>query len=617
MPTSRRIPSTATRCETSISSAPSSACRCSEETTSLGIIILYRLEVQPFTDKQIELVVTFADQAVIAIENVRLFKELEARNRDLTEALEQQTATSDILRVISSSPTDVQPVFEAIAESALRLCGASASAVLRYDGELLHVAATVNIAPDQADVIRRSFPRPPDRSTAGGRAIIDRRIVHIPDSREDPEYGLKAMAQQAGLTSLLAVPMLREGRPIGTVQVSRPEPGPFSDKQVALLRTFADQAVIAIENVRLFNELQARNRDLTEALEQQTATSDILRAISSNPSDLQPVLDTIAGNSARVCGAHDATVHLLDAGRLRQAAHHGPLPLVVASFDMPLSRGLVVARAVLERRPVQVHDLSQAEDFPEGREFALRIGYKTTLAVPLMREGVAIGVVGIRRLEARPFSDQQVALLQTFADQAVIAIENVRLFKELEARNRDLTKALDQQTATSEILRVICGSPTDVAAGLRRHRRERRALCCGGYSSAVHRLVRRRARCLARLHVASRRVTRRCGAVSRSPLTARSRPGGPCSIATDRSHSVTDDGHDPGPRTSNREIARARRLPEPALACRCFGTSEAIGALHVHEPRARAVLRRRRSRCCRPSPTRRSSPSRTCGCSRS
>ena len=176
-------------------------------------------------------------------------------------------------------------------------------------------------------------------------------------------------------------------------------------------------------------------RQVQETLEQQTATSDILRVISSNPNDLQPVLDTIAGNSARLCGAHDATVHLLDAGRLRQAAHHGPVPVIVGGLDMPLSRSLVVGRAILDRRPVQVHDLSQAEDFPEGREFALQIGYKTTLAVPLLREGVAIGVVGIRRLEAHPFSDQQIALLQTFADQAVIAIENVRLFKELEARN--------------------------------------------------------------------------------------------------------------------------------------------------------------------------------------
>jgi signal transduction histidine kinase len=294
--------------------------------------------------------------------------------------------------------------------------------------------------------------------------LRDRRIVHLVDIEHNPAATPQNIenARLGGYRTRLMVPMLRGDSALGLIAVTHQAPIPFSDQQVALLQTFADQAVIAIENVRLFKELEARNRDLTEALEQQTATSEILRAISSNPSHLQPVLDTIAENSARVCGAHDATVHLLDAGRLRHAAHYGPVPVIVAGLDMPLSRNLVGGRAVLERRPIQVDDLSRAEDFPEGREFALQIGFKSTLAVPLLREHAAIGVVTIRRLEAHPFSDQQVALLQTFADQAVIAIENVRLFKELEARNRDLTEALEQQTATAEVLRVISRSQTDV-----------------------------------------------------------------------------------------------------------------------------------------------------------
>src|SRR5215469_16290511 len=216
-------------------------------------------------------------------------------------------------------------------------------------------------------------------------------------------------------------------------------------------------------------------RVATEALEQQTATAEILRAMSGNPPDLEQVLGIIVTNAARVCGAHDASVHLLEAERLRLVAHHGPVPIIAAGRDMPLSRGLVDGRAVLDREPVHVHDVSQADDFPEGREFGRQIGFKTILAVPLLRGGAGIGVVTIRRVEINPFTDKQIALLRTFTDQAVIAIENVRLFTELEGRNRDLT-------ATGEILRVISQSPTDAQPVFDMIVRSAVRLCDGLYS---------------------------------------------------------------------------------------------------------------------------------------
>ena len=267
---------------------------------------------------------------------------------------------------------------------------------------------------------------------------------------------LDALRDTVGLRTLLAVPMIRDGVSIGAITVQRwGTPRAFSDAHVELLRTFAAQAVIAIENVRLFNETR-------EALEQQTATSEILRVISSSPTDLQPVLDTVVASAARYCGAYDATMLHLDGGSLRLAAHHGPIPIPVGRA-IPVVRGTTSGRAVLERRPVHVTDIqAEVEEFPESGAFAKELGYRTQLSVPLLREGAAIGTIVLRRTETNPFTDKQITLLQTFAAQAVIAIENVRLFTELEARNRDLTELLGQQTATAQILRVISSSPTDV-----------------------------------------------------------------------------------------------------------------------------------------------------------
>jgi GAF domain-containing protein len=410
----------------------------------IGAITVSRQTVAPFSDTQIVLLSTFADQAVIAIENVRLFKELEASNQDLT-------ANSEILRVIASSPTDVQPVFDAIVESAARLCDGVFGGLVRFDGELMHLAATHNWTHEAADVARRLFPAPPNRTTSAGRAILERAVVHMPDVELDPEYRT-TVRRVAGFRSILTVPMLRHGVPLGAIAVGRAEPGPFSDNQIALLKTFADQAVIAIENVRLFTETK-------EALERETATSEILRVISSSPTDLQPVLDAVSENAARVCEASDAVILLVEGTQLRAAAHHGQA--FAAAVDRPVTRDGVAGRAVIDRATIHLPDVLAADDFPLAQRLSRADGSRTVLATPLIRETVAVGAILIRREEVRPFSDKQIALLQTFADQAVIAIENVRLFTELQASNRELTTALQQQTATSEILRAITHAPTD------------------------------------------------------------------------------------------------------------------------------------------------------------
>ena len=268
---------------------------------AIGLIAIRRLQVRPFTAKQIALLRTFADQAAIALENERLREALEARNRELTEGLERETATGDILRIISRSLTDVQPVLEAIVESATRLCAASFGSMVRFDGQLLTLAVLSDASQEERDAASRVFPTPPTRGTSSGRAILERRIVHIHDVRDDPEYTATAIQRETlGYRTVLAVPLLRDAEPIGTLVMWRREVRPFSQREIDLMTTFADQAVIAIENVRLFKELEARNRDLTEALEQQTATSEILRVISSSPTDVEPVFDTIARSAARL-----------------------------------------------------------------------------------------------------------------------------------------------------------------------------------------------------------------------------------------------------------------------------------------------------------------------------
>ena len=404
--------------------------------------------MRPFTPAQIKLLETFADQAVIAIENVRLFKELK-------ESLEQQTATSEILGVIASSPTDIQPVLDTIAENAARVCGSYDAMIRLVQGDLLHVVAHHGPVPPAA------LDRPIDRTSANGRAVLDRQVIHIEDilSLGEAEFpGARSDHERLGLRTLLIAPLLREDSAIGSISIRRTEVRPFNEKQIALLKTFADQAVIAIENVRLFKELEARNRDLTEALEQQTATSEILGVIASSPTDIQPVLNVVTENAARLCESKNAVIFRLDGDVLRPAAIYGPIP--IPPTEISLSRALPVCRAVLERQTVHVPDIAIAAqtDYPEGYRLQQLTGTRAALATPLLREGLPVGAIIILRVEARPFTDKQIVLLKTFADQAVIAIENVRLFQELK-------ESLEQQTATSEILGVIASSPDGHSAG--------------------------------------------------------------------------------------------------------------------------------------------------------
>ncbi len=453
--------------------------------TPIGSINVAGAEPGMFSERQIAMLQTFADQAVIAIENTRLFNESESRNRELSEALEQQTATSEILRVISQSQRDAQPVFEVIATSALKLCDGTFGGVYTYDGHLLRLAAADGFGPDGIEVLRQSFPRVPGRARATDRAVLTREVVYIPDVREDPEYELHGLGEAAGFRSVLCVPMLREGRPIGAIGVARTEPAMFSERQIALLKTFADQAVIAIENTRLFNELESRNRDLTEALEQQTATSEILQVISQSQRDVQPVFETIAASALRLCDGRFAGVWTYDGELVHLAALVGftedEVDAVRQAFPSPPGRGGFANRAILTRAAVHVPDLREDSEYL-NRTIADTVGYRSVLFVPMLREGRPIGTVGVSRAEPGLFSERQVAMLQTFADQAVIAIENTRLFNELESRNRDLTESLEQQTATSEILRVISQSQRDVERAFAAIARNARKLSGAGWA---------------------------------------------------------------------------------------------------------------------------------------
>ncbi|HEX5529959.1 MAG TPA: GAF domain-containing protein, partial [Methylomirabilota bacterium] len=337
-----------------------------------------------------------------------LERKVEERTHELSEALEQQTATAEILGVISSSPTDLQPVMSAVVEAAARLCDAQNAQIFQIEGEMMRLVARHGPVKSSLEA---GESRSLTRGSVSGRVALDRQTLRIDDLRVnlEAEYpDIAAAIRRQGIASTVGVPLLREGVAIGAITAFRTEVRPFSDQQVALLETFADQAVIAIENVRLFQELQVRNRDLTETLEQQTATAEILRVISSSPTDLQPVLDVVARNAARVCEASDALVHRVDGGFTQVVANSGEIR--TRGGKIPITRGWVGGRALIERRRIHVHDLAaELDEYPESRDFQQRAGARTTLVAPMLREGTPIGLIVIRRREVRPFTDKQIA----------------------------------------------------------------------------------------------------------------------------------------------------------------------------------------------------------------
>jgi GAF domain-containing protein len=398
----------------------------------VGAIAIYRQQVRPFTDKQIEVVKNFAAEAVIAIENARLFEAEQQRTRELTEALEQQTATAEVLRVISNSLSKLDSVFDTILANATKLCAAHFGMLALHEDGAFRSVAMHNVPQAFAEQ-RLSGPIRFAPKNPLGRLAVTKAVQHVVDVRTDPAFldgdpGITALARLTGARTLLVVPMLKDDNLIGAFGIYRQEVRAFSDKQIDLVRNFANQAVIAIENTRLLNELRQRTDDLTESLEQQTATSEVLRVISSSPGELQPVFQAILLNAVQICASQNATLWLREDGGLRVAARHLPAPVEVTPPQPGPRSGLF--RAINTKQMVHIDDYAAAQAYRDRDPFAVyvveQLGIRTNLSVPLLKENEPVGAISIYRTEVRPFSAKQIELIASFAAQAVIAIENAR-----------------------------------------------------------------------------------------------------------------------------------------------------------------------------------------------
>jgi signal transduction histidine kinase len=419
------------------------------EGTVIGVFTLQRKEPHPFAEKQIELVTTFADQAVIAIENVRLFEAEQQRTRELSDSLEQQTATSEVLRAISSSPGELEPVFQAILTNTLRLCGAGFGNLLLFDGKDMRVVAMHNAPPEFVE-LRRKNPVIPLEKSILGPLVRTKKVSHVADITVEEPYASSPLAKTGHARTAVGIPITRDGLLIGAIGIYLQEVRPFTDKQIELLENFAAQAVIAIENTRLLSELR-------ESLQQQTATAEVLNVISRSKFDLQPILQSVVDTAAPLCRADTAVIFRLDEGKYRFATGYCVDPKYIEierANPITPGPGTVVGRAAIRREAVQIVDAMN--DPLYDRKQDAEIGQvRSMIGVPLMREGEPIGVIALARRRVEPFSDREIELVSTFADQAAIAIENVRLFESVEARTRDLAKSLeDLRTAQDRLVQT-------------------------------------------------------------------------------------------------------------------------------------------------------------------